>query len=262
MDLAALSCDEALDRPLRGGRVLGVYRKACAWLCDDGSLTSLLCREVEPLPMAMTLASPRGFAFSDHVAAGRRVAIRAGIVRFAGGDLCIDTRPARPWSGRIESAAEPGDADAIRRAWEILEREAPPSALDFCLGAGSPVKALADDAAAAGRLVGLGSGLTPSGDDVLVGYLAALWTRPDRARLRRALAALIGARLDRTNAIAATYLRAAIDGRAGAVLRKAAEAREIDRHVRPMLALGHQSGACTMIGLLLGLGRFPAPRNA
>ncbi len=252
MDLAALSCDEALDRPLRGGRVLAVFRRACAWQCEDGSLTSVLSRELAPLPMAIRLATPEGFAFSDHVAAGQPVAVRAGMVRFAGSDLCLDTRPAEPWSGRIECATEPADADAIERAWDIIEREAPPSALAFALDKGSPVRALPEPDAAR-RLVGLGAGLTPSGDDVLVGYLAALRARADGAALHRALGEAVKARLDRTNAIAATYLRAAIDGRVGSVLQSAARARVIDRHVRPMLAFGHESGACTMIGLLLGL---------
>ena len=66
------------------------------------------------------------------------------------------------------------------------------------------------------RLVGLGAGGTPAGDDVLVGYLAGLWTsvkgdRP-RAGFAAGLADLVGDLGERTNDISRVYLEAAAEG--------------------------------------------------
>ena len=65
-------------------------------------------------------------------------------------------------------------------------------------------------------LVGLGAGLTPAGDDFVVGYLAALWSRsrrePGIAALLSALAAPVGQLSLCTNAISRQMLLDALQG--------------------------------------------------
>src|SRR5207247_11316713 len=69
---------------------------------------------------------------------------------------------------------------------------------------------------AIGPLIGLGAGLTPSGDDFIVGYLAGLWSTAgsDSSRLR--FMSSLGAWLSRavvgTNAISCTYIKSAVNG--------------------------------------------------
>jgi hypothetical protein len=120
---------------------------------------------------------------------------------------------------------------------------------------------------AAGRLLGLGAGLTPSGDDFLCGLLAALWCAgpeggPERHFVREWGAAL-AAQLDATNAISATFLEGAIAGCFPAkVLRLAtalAEASAGHAHegaraaLDDLCALGHSSGMDVATGFLFGL---------
>jgi hypothetical protein len=121
--------------------------------------------------------------------------------------------------------------------------------------------------AAAARILGLGSGLTPSGDDFLCGLLAALGCTstgdgPDR-HFVRAWGTALAARLDATNAISATFLRSAIAGCFPGALRSLAAAFGEPREGRMapdprgalerVCASGHSSGMDTATGFLFGL---------
>jgi hypothetical protein len=118
-----------------------------------------------------------------------------------------------------------------------------------------------DDVEAAGRvarrLVGLGPGLTPSGDDALIGLAAALHAmrHPARGFLDEAIddAAL------RTTAVAATYLRHAAAGEFSERLQRllAALLGDDDAAVAPAIegamAWGATSGTDSLVGVLFGL---------
>lgn len=106
--------------------------------------------------------------------------------------------------------------------------------------------------------MGLGSGLTPSGDDFLCGFLIAARCRirPDQPFLRDLNASLL-ARLPATNAISAAFLRCAAGGAAGGGLRHLAQALHDGAGFRDALAslcaFGHSSGMDLATGFLYGL---------
>ncbi|NUS05099.1 MAG: DUF2877 domain-containing protein [Nonomuraea sp.] len=117
---------------------------------------------------------------------------------------------------------------------------------------------------AAEQLVGLGPGLTPSGDDVLAGLLVTLRhlgtaTGTDRAVwLADWLAATVtyDART-RTTPISATLLHCAARGEASpevtGVLRAIADAQALEPALRRLHRLGHTSGADLAQGMAIGL---------
>ncbi|MFC6935363.1 DUF2877 domain-containing protein [Actinomadura yumaensis] len=123
---------------------------------------------------------------------------------------------------------------------------------------------LAGAVEAAERIVGLGPGLTPSGDDILSGLLVSL--RLVGGALREGgtagwLADWLGAAVTadagtRTTALAATLLHCANEGGAGAevaaVLRCVAGHESSAPAVRRLLAVGHTSGADLAWGVLAG----------
>lgn len=119
-------------------------------------------------------------------------------------------------------------------------------------GSGSGVRA------AIVRLCGLGPGLTPSGDDALVGALVtAAWLRGRCGMLTDAAATVDFAGL--TTAVSATALAAAQKG-AGpeplhALLKAAAsdDHRRIDPAVAALAAIGHTSGTDLAVGVLAAL---------
>ena len=98
--------------------------------------------------------------------------------------------------------------------------------------------------------VGLGLGLTPSGDDMLLGSLTALHMyRPELARrLGEGIRPLLG----RTNDISRSYLELALDGYAATpVLGAAAELAEGGTEQTEMLLhVGHSSGCDILEGLI------------
>jgi hypothetical protein len=136
----------------------------------------------------------------------------------------------------------------------------------------SPGAILPSPPADVGRLVGLGPGLTPSGDDLLGGTLIAL-----RALGWPAAADALGTWLrpyarSRTHAISYAHLSCAVDGQgAGAVhdtlaalcLRRAPRLRE---HLGALGTLGHSSGWDALVGVVLvakvaAASRSAAPRS-
>jgi hypothetical protein len=126
----------------------------------------------------------------------------------------------------------------------------------------------------AARLVGWGEGLTPAGDDFLLGLVAGLdglvGDNGRRHTFHGMLAAALIALTPRTTAIAAHYLRLAADGhyteplvslRHALLSEDAADA--VDAALRAALAVGATSGADSVSGLLAGLSAWlPASTTA
>ncbi len=112
---------------------------------------------------------------------------------------------------------------------------------------------------AIGALVGLGPGLTPSGDDFLVGVALAMHAL-GRARLAAILARAVRAtRPDATSAISRAHLDAALDGHAGETAHAVISALMAgDEEAYPALlervdAIGHCSGWDTLAGITVAL---------
>lgn len=108
------------------------------------------------------------------------------------------------------------------------------------------------------RLVGLGLGLTPSGDDFLCGFMAAAHCRLGaQSQFLRELERSVLAWLENTNAISATFLRCAAEGKVSGALQALAEALQGGTHCRNALvnlcAFGHSSGMDITTGFLYGL---------
>ncbi|MFG1942945.1 DUF2877 domain-containing protein [Nonomuraea sp. NPDC048826] len=132
------------------------------------------------------------------------------------------------------------------------------------LAAGCASGRLLGAVTAAERLVGLGPGLTPSGDDVLAGLLVTLRHLGTATGATRALdlAGWLGATVTfdartRTTPISATLLHCAARGEACpevlAVLRGLAGRQPLEPALRRLSGLGHTSGADLAQGIAIGL---------
>lgn len=104
--------------------------------------------------------------------------------------------------------------------------------------------------------IGLGQGLTPSGDDMLLGTFAALHMyEPD---LVPVLAQGVLPQLDRTNDISASYLTLAAQGRAATpVIQALTElGTGATQGARLLLGVGHASGGDILQGILTALNHL------
>jgi hypothetical protein len=119
-------------------------------------------------------------------------------------------------------------------------------------------------------LVGLGVGLTPGGDDVLVGVLAGLWATchgdPDRLQWVERLGSLVVSYGVRTNQVSRTYLQMAAMGEFSSSLSDLAAAictgappGDVVRLSELVFQTGSTSGMDAATGLLAGLAAWNEP---
>jgi hypothetical protein len=255
-------------------------------LKKTGRLVTLLALPEADLPQGIRLRTAANFSFGS-LLPGEQVTCREGILRCPGAALTVDLRQARRWQCDLAGLAIDLDAPSALAAWqfvaELLEEHRDPA--NGCWFAGeraaaremdrlsaelTAATARLDGSAAmrnAARLVGLGAGLTPAGDDFLVGFLAGLWSSArDEAARRRFLTGLgkgIARRSHRTNDISRTYLLHAARGQVSSRLNALAGA--IGRGAGPdqlrgaaaaSLQVGHSSGRAATAGLLAGLAAW------
>lgn len=270
--LEALTAGTGADLSF-SGTVHSVFAHACNIEVGPDRLIGLVAREIGAVPRGFTLATPGGFDFAAHIATARDAAARNGVLRIVGAALVIDLRPARPWRSNLPDAGiDLGDetmALAWRTAWHALTRHGGSAA--FAASASAPIELLRsatrlEDGAAArhavAQLVGLGDGLTPAGDDFLVGYMAGLWSASRKTAfdaVREAIGDAVAANATRTGSISRHYLEAAIEGEVSEPLARLAAAighgktRETEQAVAAALAVGATSGAAASHGLLLAV---------
>lgn len=268
-------------------QVLAVFDRSLYLQAGDGSL---VCAGTSAIGLGpLNLPCP-DWPTSFPVAAGDPVVVEGSSARFSAG-VAIDWRDAEPW--RPPATRWPADAAAIAAATSrvigaALLRAPHEGLFRIAHDAGirddrSPIARMARPAlvaldawlrntAAAGhrapvpvdvvRLLGLGPGLTPSGDDLLGGVLIALHALGNRRAvdaLRRTIEPAYG---ERTSTISAAHLACAGHGEGHASLHallaavddaggQAAAFDGLDR-------IGHCSGWDAAAGVLLAL-RASAP---
>jgi len=113
-------------------------------------------------------------------------------------------------------------------------------------------------------LIGLGQGLTPSGDDILLGFLAGFiptcGTDPARRAFLQSFSSMVAISARETNAISRTYLIHASQGRFSSALIHLVKAicleldpAEVTAAALRVLRTGHSSGVDIVTGLLAAL---------
>lgn len=269
-----------LCRGQHRGRIAAVFERSLyavfgdEWICiGQDSIGSgplhLLCAGIQP----HRFSPGQGIAIVD-------AAVMAGDVTIAGLDAAPVWTPAPPPAWTQESL-QAGLA-AVDHLWRISPAEEGlavagcarmPTAPSRVLAAAAPgltalqrlieaslggnSRNLRDDLEIAG-LIGLGPGLTPSGDDLLGGAFVALASL-GRDRTRDVLWNACRTHLERTGEISAAHLRCAARGYAASALHDAIHAVMRGRAdlVTPAIAalsrIGHSSGRDAFAGALIVL---------
>ena len=292
MRLHALSVGYAVPRVDFDAFVHSVFRSALNLrpVGEEGLLTVLASNEGD-LPQGILTDAPKDFSF-EGLSVGTRAMCRAGVLHF-GDSFSVDLEGARSWEGYLPSI----DADvrqgtaavAWRCAWDALNArqawygaeivagdllylpEKKHSALfervrqsfGAILAAAEGCRLPAEDAV--GALIGLGTGLTPSGDDLLTGYMAGVCCaargKAERLEYLSAFTNVVMRHARGTNDISRTYLHHAARGRVSSRLFHlasaicgGAELQHVRACVESAMQVGHTSGMETVTGLLFGLG--------
>ncbi|GII92095.1 hypothetical protein Ssi02_23260 [Sinosporangium siamense] len=200
-------------------------------------------------------------AMGDDAAVGDGT-IRLGGLSLSAGRWWNPAPPLGPAEPGLLALAAPAMAAALDRAARRPGLDG--NGAVALLADGCARGSLLDTISAAYRLIGLGPGLTPSGDDVLAGLLVALRHLGTAAGVPRAVhladwlaAAVTFDARTRTTPISATLLHCAARGEASpevmSVLRGMAGRHPLEPAVQRLLPLGHTSGADLACGLRIGL---------
>jgi len=226
-------------------RILNLFTDVCNLVNQQGQVLSLVTRRIGAGPFTLVLGGRPAWPAS----AGDRVRIDRRAGRLYAGPLAVDYSQARSWQPRPE--------------WPRLRRELPgPAAGDLALPPeitrllqqlldGICHKNEVEVRQAVVGLAGRGHGLTPTGDDLLVGILYALWVwRPGSAWP----ALIAGSATPRTTTLSAAFLEAAAAGEATAPWHRLALGD--GRAVSEIRATGHRSGAETWAGFVAAGARL------
>lgn len=278
------SVREFLDRP-RAGTIVATFHRSC-YLELDREIIALVAPALLNGPLNIVVDIPPEASFLhprvDATVTSTPSAVHLGAAHGVRLESAQSWNPVlTPWP-RLHATVLIAN---LARARAVLLREALPESFAYqlpflgndqrpggatsgwprarramaTLAAGIRESHLGSISDGARALAGLGSGLTPSGDDVLVGALLALtaWAPPAAAAIRRTL---VDAAAGRSTRISEAYLRAAARGEASeawhqllAVLPTGAPTTFIPA-LRKVIAVGETSGADMLAGFLLALG--------
>ncbi|NDU73510.1 DUF2877 domain-containing protein [Actinomadura sp. DSM 109109] len=273
---ASLALRPLLDPPRRPARVIAVFPAALYLEMRGGPeprVLAVVTCDAGRLPNAVVVVASRRQHPFRSVREGAEAFVGDGRIEAEGLTVRVrrwwDPSPAlgavRPdvlARGLRDLEAELTAAGALTAAGPSgggLSGHPDPGALAAACAAGD----LAGAVEAGERIVGLGPGLTPTGDDILCGLLVSLRLvggavrNPGAVRLADWLGAAVTADAGtRTTALAATLLHCAAAGHAGAevaaVLRGVAGHEPPGTAVRRLLAVGHTSGTDLAHGVLAG----------
>ena len=297
MHVQALSVGIEVPTHCFSGTVHSVFGQACNLGIEPDGLLTLLHYQKGNTPHGIRLNAVYQSVFPDLLRAGQPVACRGGIIRIDNVDLSVDLRGARRWHANLRELhidlRQPAQAQSLAAAWSALKASHRRSGLSEIMQVFSlpdeqhatsavskvlldwsthSIPALLratsdfhlDDAMTSiESVIGLGPGLTPSGDDFLVGHLAGLWctagNNPSRMRFLTALGPELLQAARHTNEISCAHLRSAVKGNFSEPiatlvqqLKQSNNMNSVRAATQAALQAGHTSGSDGVLGLLLG----------
>ncbi len=259
-------------------RVLHVFDNACNLLAEDGEVISLVTSSVRDGPFNIVLDP---INFCDYAADDTTVGIEHERIRI--GELEIILTPAQIWEPRFNWESFRGRQDSLSISAGILEdvlvelapvesfvqlirpRESSVREIEaqILLTAQKPAGSLVEGLlrvdeelcrASARKLAGLGAGLTPDGDDFMMGCILALWAHWAGKGVEKAVRWVSLEAVPRTTPVAAAWLKAASRGECSErwhdLLRAILAEKEenIRTATRAVIQQGHTSGASALAG--------------
>jgi hypothetical protein len=295
MYLHAITLGYAVPPGAFDASIHSAFRSAAYLKLDgDWELLTLVAASEADLPRGIRVHTPEGFTFED-LQLGEAVICRHGIVRFRNASIEVDLRKARRWDFDLSACNFDGTNPSVGTAWQLVWRALNERQLAYgaqMVGAhllhpqdaeGSvTLRWLADGterllaatasydlsvSTAISRLIGLGQGMTPTGDDLLVGYSAGLWCAIGHDPRRKEFVSNLGRTLTdlsvKTSDVSRSFLYHAALGHVSSRLAGLAEAickgidsSELLETANAAMSVGHTSGMDAVTGLLLGLAAW------
>lgn len=223
----------------RPARILHLFDEVCNLVNDEDEVISLVSAQVGAGPFALVLDG----AFTAGLNVRQPIAIDHARGTLTIGSLIVDFAETAVWQPR------PDWAQLQRVDWTAWPAPAAlPAQIAHYLQ--QVVMGIMDDDTAVclcgvRGLAGRGGGLTPTGDDVLLGVLYGLWVWQPR---RHWLEMMVETAVPLTTTLSAAFLRAAAAGEAVWQWHELVNGRA--DAVEQILAIGHSSGSDAWAGFV------------
>jgi hypothetical protein len=255
-------------------RVLHVFERVCNLVDGERRVLSLVAPEIGRGPFSLVVALGNG-RFTDFVRADSQVFTQPHELRLQVGALAVDTGTAELWQARpFWESISPSAIQTCLPLFESKLAASSPDSLAHLNGRFDPIAQkvktavhtlqhglensdLAACAEGARNLAGLGMGLTPAGDDFLLGVIYTLWLscfQRSGAKTQRMIEAIAETAAAQTTTLSAAWLRAAARGEAGEPWHELIEALKngagVTQAIERILATGHTSGADALAGFV------------
>ncbi|MGH2621962.1 MAG: DUF2877 domain-containing protein [Anaerolineales bacterium] len=281
-------------RTSRGGRVHSLYRNAVNLVDEAGELFSVVMPPLGPGPFALQLRAAPDALLSAGGFEGMldgRVPVRMRPEVLELGPIHVHLTDLQTWVPRPnwDGLRASLTAATVEQLGQLLRQVAPPGSLaplaDGAARSLWPEGVPSEDLPAAllhriadlvpellsglsrsdrdqiwqaaSKLAGLGGGVTPAGDDFLLGAIHALWVTREAETAQDLSNAAVEVASLRTNVVSVAWLRAAARGEAAhewhALFEAVTQDLPIDRAARRLIQRGHTSGADGLAGFLAGL---------
>jgi hypothetical protein len=268
----------ALPKKPAAGRVLAVFRRACIIQCGHDMLVALVAPELGNGPLNVVMERVPGEWLV--LQPGMPAQLQGDCMQIGRLEVSLESaetwEPCPDWErlranagqllGRLEQllararSQSPGDtllvlfqgpSQAELSSATVMHARARRAAEAMWAGWGGDEAQLS---AGTAQLAGLGSGLTPAGDDFVLGAMLCAWLA--HSTPGRYCETVLEACSPRTTMLSNAFLRSAAAGECSAAWHRLLEALEggsaeqLDVATREVLSYGHSSGADALAGFL------------
>jgi Protein of unknown function (DUF2877) len=276
--LSVMSIGSLVDRGRGDERAYQIhsrFQKVLNLVDAQGSLLTLLGSDFQDFPTAVRVALPAGWDWQRGLDPSQLVILRDSVLQ--GITWSVDLNYAPRWEPASPAAQAAGSLNAVLAASRILADQLAQycrhhgvrSALQLQPGwpGRKPRLNVADERNAVeytvSELIGFGSGLTPDGDDYLLGYLAALWPWQRFTAIASHLKLMqdvVRLQLHRTTSISGHFLTLALQGHYSqpidhltTVLMQGDSLKEVVVASNKVMEFGSASGADCLAGYINGI---------
>ncbi len=231
-------------------RVLHVFDHACNLINETGEVLSVVTPHIGEGPFHLVVGE--NVCFSKHLMTGSPIS--AFPEQLILGNLWISTLHATRWDPC--PAWENLHAQSQRILFQLGRLQCTPFNLPNPLSTHLAMADLPSALRTIPEIAGAGPGLTPAGDDFIMGALYALWILQPPPIARRMAEEMARAARPLTTSLSAAYLQSAGRGEAGIRWHVFLEAlrsagiRSISDAMNEILTMGATSGADALAGLI------------
>jgi len=237
-------------------RILHVFYRACNLINERKDILSIVSPQIGNGPFNLVIEED--VLFAEYLDVQSKIALQAEQIIL--GDLTIGTANAELWNSRPDwEVLYAGREDIANRLTKLPMTNDKPNLPDDLLSTltNSIVSAGKDAILSAARqLAGLGQGLTPAGDDFMIGAIYAAWIicPPEVAGKFGEEIAKTAAPM--TTSLSAAWLKSAGRGEAGEVWHHLfgalvlGDKLRIQKSINSILAVGETSGADALAGFI------------